>query len=687
MDKFLILISVFVILQRCSSSDDKIQYNEGKSFLERVDDTTLVSEERLKNNYKAMKLFSIDNDSLSRAGLYQVATNFYYLNDEDLFYQSLKILDQKSVSVGDLNMEAKTNMCIGVYYHRNFILDSAYKHYKKAKKIFTELNDQKNIGFADIELAIIQYDIGDYTGSEKSIFDALKVLKNQNGNYDVKLYNAYSLLGILYGDMYDYSKSLEYHSMGLKILETLKGVPTELQYRATSYNNIGNVYKDVGDYEAAERYFKIALNEKNLCKNYPSLYATTLDNLGYCILKTNVDNIKAYKLLNASSKLRDSLPFLKSKIISKLHLSEYYAINQDTIAALKFVDTAISLSSRKGNHFELLNSMKFAIDINHVDTKNFVKTYIRINDSIQLAERKMRNKFARIAYETDEIIVEKNTAVKHKWIILGVAGSVLVLVVLLFIIRLQRAKQLEMLLKQQQQEANENIYQLIQDQQFHIDAARRDVKQKISQELHDGVMNQLTSTRLNLFVLNKRKDEETIEKCLSLINGIQNIEREIRQVAHDLNSDVFCATNSFNNLLESLFQEQKLITSATIHTQIDQGIEWEGLDSATKMNLYRIIQEALSNCHKYAQANNIFLTIDKPEDTIHIVINDDGIGFDMKKQIKGIGLKNMNERIKTIGGTIDILAEKGKGTTIIVNLAPNNQLPITHGKKNQYYNC
>jgi hypothetical protein len=100
------------------------------------------------------------------------------------------------------------------------------------------------------------------------------------------------------------------------------------------------------------------------------------------------------------------------------------------------------------------------------------KEYIKISDSIQLEERKSKDKFARIAFETDEIILEKDKlAEQNRSLLYFFVGSLFV-GLLLFVIRTQRAKNRELLLKQQQQKANEDIYNLMISQQATIEESR-----------------------------------------------------------------------------------------------------------------------------------------------------------------------------------------------------------------------
>ena len=115
---------------------------------------------------------------------------------------------------------------------------------------------------------------------------------------------------------------------------------------------------------------------------------------------------------------------------------------------------------------------------------------------------------------------------------------------------------------------------------------------------------------------------------------------------------------------EALFNEQKDILQANCQLEIDHEISWESIESTTKMHLYRIFQESLQNIHKYAKAKNIGATITKQDGHIHIAITDDGIGFDVKKTREGIGLKNMQSRMRIVQGNIEVQSSKGKGTQI-----------------------
>ena len=239
---------------------------------------------------------------------------------------------------------------------------------------------------------------------------------------------------------------------------------------------------------------------------------------------------------------------------------------------------------------------------------------------------------------------------------------------MLFVITKQRSKQKELLLLQSQQKANEEIYQLMLTQKTTEETARQTEKKRIALELHDGIMNKLASTRLNLFVLSKKTDTATIEKCLTHISDIYTIEQETRSIAHDLNQDVFKEANSFISLLKDFIAQQNDTSNSRYILELQDEIKWIEISSEIKMNLYRIIQEASHNINKYSKAKNVVVSIIQDGNNICMSITDDGVGFDTKTIKDGIGIQNMQQRIKALRGKITINSIQKNSTAINLSI-------------------
>ena len=352
-------------------------------------------------------------------------------------------------------------------------------------------------------------------------------------------------------------------------------------------------------------------------------------------------------------------------------MGEYYFTEKDTTKANFYFKDAQSQAHKNDIFEDELKILQLLAKANPNDKSFYSNRYIALNDSLQTVERATRDKFARIEFETDEITAEKNTLSVEKndvemqrYLIAGISILSLLIIFLWYSTKLQKAKTRELLLQQEQQKASEEIYQLMLDQQQKIEEGKNIEKQRISQELHDGVMGRLSGIRMNLFVLNKKTDPETIAKCLEYIKEIQSIEKEIRTIAHDLNNNLFSDTIHFQSIVQNLFTSIQNHSDIEFDLKVDEKINWEIVPNATKISVYRIIQEALQNIDKYAQATHVTIQMDLQENTIAIAIKDNGIGFTMDSKKTGIGLTNMQTRMQEIKGNFKIESQLNKGTKI-----------------------
>jgi signal transduction histidine kinase len=103
------------------------------------------------------------------------------------------------------------------------------------------------------------------------------------------------------------------------------------------------------------------------------------------------------------------------------------------------------------------------------------------------------------------------------------------------------------------------------------------------------------------------------------------------------------------------------------------GLDQERLSAETETNLYRILQEALNNTMKYAQARRVDVLLERRGNQVVLIVEDDGLGFDPHKEAstdgdKGMGLIGMRERAALVGGTLQIESKPKAGTTIFARV-------------------
>ncbi len=626
---------------------------------------TLPYQKRYSYAQKALAIVSKQpNDSMYRVNMFKVANRYFNMNALEDYKKITNNIVSSAEDVKDSTSLGKGYGYLGDYYAEMYVSDSAYRFYNKAEIIFRQLNDVPKITKNLLSKSVLQFSEKDYIGSEISAIEALEFLRTNRD--DGLSYEANNLLGIIYNELNEYDKSLEFHNKALLILNNNK-LKNPSTCKASSLNNIGLVYMDKKEDKNAIKYFQEALKDPKLYFTNIEGYVVVTNNLGYSQLKMkNFQNLP--KLFFEAMKISDSINFSTSEISSKLHLAEYYALIKDTIKAKEFSHDAYSLAKERKLPKEILLSLKTLSDVEPAKTGFYFKEYIKIDDSLQLAERRMRNKFARIEYETEELEIEKEKLMSHRAIISFIGGSLILLLVTALAIRSRRAKNRELKFARQQQDANEEIYRLVLDQQQKIEQGREAEKYRIAQELHDGVMGRLSSIRLNLFVLGRKPDKETIAQCLPYIDQIQEVEKEIRTIAYDLERNPFSGSTSFSAVVGDIVKSIESHSDIDFEVHIDPNIDWEAIDNTVKMELYRILQEALQNTVKHAKAKNVSIKITPAKDGITVEIRDDGIGFDTLSIKKGLGLKGMENRVRKIGGSLQISSQPEKGTLIILDI-------------------
>src|SRR5690606_28815068 len=111
---------------------------------------------------------------------------------------------------------------------------------------------------------------------------------------------------------------------------------------------------------------------------------------------------------------------------------------------------------------------------------------------------------------------------------------------------------------------------------------------------------------------------------------------------------------NFADVVYKLLENREKITGIKPKLVIGTNIEWHNISDIIKVNLYRIIQEALQNCVKYSMAKSVHVGFQLCNNSLEMVIKDDGKGFNVKKTKYGIGIKNMKSRAEKINGNFYI---------------------------------
>jgi PAS domain S-box-containing protein len=195
-------------------------------------------------------------------------------------------------------------------------------------------------------------------------------------------------------------------------------------------------------------------------------------------------------------------------------------------------------------------------------------------------------------------------------------------------------------------------------------------RRRVSRELHDELGQALTVLKIHLVAIeNKlRRDQQGLKaNCEQLLSYIDLVIENVRRLSWDLSPSILedlGLSSSLGYLLDETCRNNNLSCSVAIDS-IDHLFSAE-----TRINIYRIFQESLTNVVKHAQATHISVAVKKKGDQVSFVILDNGRGFDQEKVLtldvskRGLGLTAMNERALMARGSLRILSKPDQGTRI-----------------------
>jgi len=200
------------------------------------------------------------------------------------------------------------------------------------------------------------------------------------------------------------------------------------------------------------------------------------------------------------------------------------------------------------------------------------------------------------------------------------------------------------------------------------DALRRVVeaqeleRRRLARELHDETGQALASILLGLKALEEKADDEGARSSIrELRELVVATLQDVRRLAVELRPsalDDFGLVPALERLAAS-FAEQ-----SDIFVDFQAALADERLPDEAETALYRIVQESLTNVVKHARAQRVSILLTRTNGSVKAVVEDDGKGFDPKKETGGFGLVGMRERLALLGGRLAIESAPGAGTTI-----------------------
>jgi signal transduction histidine kinase len=673
-----LITSVFLLTSYmifAQSKNTESQFDSIIKYRQLSEDSNIPLKSRLKYAQQSVDL-SLDTELDSTILLSNRKLSFIYLLMDnyppyrELNYSNLKLANK----LKDTLALAYTNNNLGYYYYQDYKTDSAYYYFSKALKLFSHLNLLEQEYKVLKNIADIQETEKDYVGSEENAIKAIKIiniLPTNETNLDY-LWTLNNLIGIISLKLKSYDKAIEYHNKALAFSAKMDYGNTNTLYTT---NNLASVYKRKGEIDEAIKLYNKVIDQKSFYFDAdPSFYAIALANLAYSkSLKEKRDLRQIKNMFYEAKNISDTLDDQLAKTGISIDLARFYTDIEEKDSAYYYADRSRKLSEETSNNELLLEALLILSDLKGPEEGNkYLVRHIELSDSLLSVERNVRNKFARLELETDELEAENKQISKENLYLVILSLGLVFTAILVFIVVSQRAKNRKLKLIQVRQKANEDIYNLMLGQQEKVDEARAKEKIRVSKELHDGVLGRLFGTRLSLDSINFKDGKEAMMTRANYIGQLKTIEDDIRKISHELNTD-FVSGTGFMDIVTELIENQSQAYGLKYEFDYTDDISWDLVSTKTKINIYRIIQESMQNIYKHANAKTIKISVSLEKDVICLDIIDDGDGFDTSKSKKGIGLKNMRSRLEDINGEIAFMSQSGDGTTVNVKVPYTNQ--------------
>ncbi|MDE0536632.1 tetratricopeptide repeat-containing sensor histidine kinase [Tenacibaculum sp. L6] len=536
----------------------------------------------------------------------------------------------------------KVHFFLATYYKYSKKPDSAYYHYHQSKNISLQLGDSITTGKRLYNIALLLLNENNILASEIAYISALKNLEKTN--FHTIKYYIYNNLGLIAKEREELQEALKYFDLSLQELK--KDSIKNYNLRLNTFNNKGLLYQHFNQHQKAITYFMQGLNKDSIEQKYPTQYALLLENLTYSNYSLG-NKEKVLEQYNEVLSIRKKLHNYSGMSTTHINLSNYFKDLNLTKKALFHSNEALKYAKQTHNNKRWLEALKNLANLTKgEESKQYLFEYITLNDSLFQNERRLKNQFAKIRYETDKkekenVVLKTENQQKQAEITYQkqqkTIGWLVALSGLLFsgfsvLFYFQRKRKI--------------LYQA----QLQKVEAREHERQQIAKSLHDEVAGDLR------LLHQKLEKSNLLEEAVKL----NSVKENVRNLSHQLSSisfDKVSFKDQIINLVSDYFELDFKIKVYGI-----QDYDWTTIDNSIKRLLYLSTRESIQNCKKYAKASTITIYFSVHKKYVHLNITDNGVGFNTEVSKKGIGLQNLQERVEELNGTLTITSEIGKGT-------------------------
>jgi signal transduction histidine kinase len=220
---------------------------------------------------------------------------------------------------------------------------------------------------------------------------------------------------------------------------------------------------------------------------------------------------------------------------------------------------------------------------------------------------------------------------------------------------------------QQRYEEGLRARQELQELSARLLSAQEEERRSISRELHDEVGQSLSALLMEAGNAAARVSPDSTE-VRRHVESIKRLAEASVQVIRNMSLLLRPSMLDDLGLVPALeWQAREVFKRTGLRVQVTADENASELPDEHKTCIYRVVQEALHNCARHAQAHNVMVEVRQQPSQIVLTVEDDGRGFDARR-VRGLGLVGMEERVHHLGGALRVKSRPGAGTTIEVEL-------------------
>ena len=598
-------------------------------------------------------------------------TNTIYSKPDSAFYYVNQAVLESEKNNNKFLM-ARSYYNLGYYHYLQNNVKEISKNINKAFQYSIPSNNFKIQSLCYNLQGLIECDKGNYEKALKRYLLALKIAEKNKLDKNISI--VYNNLGSLYQLQNDTIRAIEYYTLNKD-----NAIKNSLKFELlASYNNIGILLKNKDKSKAIENFNKaqdlaVDLNDKyqefNLLINLSDIY------LGY---KDNNHLSKGYSQLVKAETIALQLNDTNLLFYVYYNLGGYFAKTKNNNFSLDNYNKALKMinsSIPKDQVLNLYNSIQnqYKVTGDFKSAYGFKEKYNFLKDSLFSVEKNKSFNEIQTKFEVDKKNLKINLLTKQKQIEINkkrvtmlILSSLLIIGFFVIWVYRNKIKTQKILIQKENEIFEYEKENLRKEQELKrtqgVIEGQDQERNRVAKEIHDGIGGKLAGIKLSL-----ANESEKINnpKINSIVNLLGDVFVELRDISHNLSTNNI-KDRKLSILLSNLQEEYESRGEFEVEVFIFPENSVDQLPHEIKHNVYRIIQELLANISRHAKASRVVITLTLHSDVLNVMVDDDGIGFQPNFK-QGIGLSNIEERLKVIKGSFYIDSTPNN-TSIIIDI-------------------